>query len=201
MRPLTGLTPGGITRSRLGCAALGRADGSKLTFGRLASTRMACGSPADEVSREVTAALARVRTYEQAADTLRMRDAGGAALLTYAAQAAGIEGDWTVLSVLYDDAIRSVEPDTDLTAGFSADGTISGDTGCNGFHGPYTLEGDKLDVGPLAATKKACPTKAASQQEAGYLAALESAARIERAGPQLTLLDAEGQMAVTLARR
>jgi heat shock protein HslJ len=177
-----------------------RADGSKLTFGRLASTQMACGSPADEVSRAVTAALARVRTYEQAADTLRMGDAGGETLLTYAAQAAGIEGDWSVLSVLYDDAIRSVEPGTELTAAFSPDGTISGETGCNGFHGPYTLAGDKLDVGPLTATKKACPTKAASRQEAGYLAALESAVRIEQAGPQLRLLNGKGQMAVTLAR-
>ena len=49
--------------------------------------------------------------------------------------------------------------------------------------------------------KKACPTKEATGQEAGYLAALESAVRIEQAGPQLTLFNAKGQMAVTLARR
>jgi heat shock protein HslJ len=53
-----------------------QADGSKLTFGALAGTKMACGSPADEVSRAVTAALARVRTYELSADALRMEDAG-----------------------------------------------------------------------------------------------------------------------------
>ena len=82
-----------------------------------------------------------------------------------------MEGDWTVISVLYDDAIRSVVVDTDLTADFSADGTISGNTGCNSFRGDYTLEGEKLRVGPLTATKDACPTKEASEQEAGYLAA------------------------------
>ena len=177
------------------------ADGSKLTFGPLAGTKMACGSPADDVSRAVTAALARVRTYEQSADTLRMEDAGGETLLTYAAGAAGVEGSWTVVSVLYDGAIRSAMADTEPTADFSADGTISGNTGCNEFHGPYTLQGKKLDIGPLTATKKACPTKEASEQEAGYLSALESAVRIEQAGPQLTLLNAKGQKAVTLTRK
>jgi heat shock protein HslJ len=178
-----------------------QADGSTLTFGPLAGTRMACGSPADEVARAVTTALGRVRTYEQAVDTLRMKDSRGETVLAYAAGAEGIEGSWTVLSVLYDDAIRSVVADTEPTAEFSADGTISGSTGCNDFHGPYDLQGKTLDVGKLTATEKACPTKEASEQEAGYLSALESAARIERAGEQLTLLNAEGQKAVTLTRK
>jgi heat shock protein HslJ len=178
-----------------------RAEGSKLTFGPLAGTRMACGGPADDVAREVTAALERVRAYEVAAGTLRMKDAGGGTLLTYAAGAAGIEGSWAVLSVLYDDAIRSVVADTEPTAEFSADGTISGSTGCNDFHGPYDLQGKTLEVGPLTATKKACPSAEASEQEAGYLTALESAVRIEQAGPQLTLLNADGQKAVTLMRK
>jgi heat shock protein HslJ len=140
------------------------------------------------------------RTSGVAAALLRMKDAGGETVLTYAAGAAGIEGSWTVLSVLYDGAIRSVVADTEPTADCSADGTISGSTGCNGFHGPYTLQGKKLNVGPLTATKKACPTTEASDQEAGYLSALESAVRIEQAGPQLTLLNAKGQKAATLTR-
>ena len=160
----------------------------------------ACGAPADEVSREVTAALGRVRAYAIRADTLRMKDAGGETVLSYVAGTPGVEGDWTVISVLYDDAIRSVVVGTDLTADFAADGTLSGNTGCNNFRGDYTLEGEKLRVGPLTATKDACPTKEASEQEAGYLAALESAVRIEQAGPELTLLNSKGQMAVTLTR-
>ena len=187
-----------------GCNAFSgsyEADGSKLTFGPLAGTKKACGSPADEVSREVIAALARVRTYELAADKLRMKDAGGETVLTYVAGTAGIEGSWTVVSVLYDGAIRSVLADAEPTADFSAGSTISGSTGCNDFHGAYTLGGKKLSVGPLTVTKKACPTTEASDQEAGYLSALESAVRIEQSGPQLTLLNAKGQKAVTLTAR
>ena len=186
-----------------GCNAFSgsyEADGSKLTFGPLAGTKKACGAPADEVAREVTTALARVRAYEIRADTLRMKDAGGETVLSYVAGTPGVEGDWTVISVLYDEAIRSVVVGTDLTADFSADGTISGNTGCNSFRGDYTLDGEELRIGPLTATKDACPTEEASEQETGYLAALESAVRIEQAGPELTLLNPKGQMAVTLTR-
>ena len=95
-----------------------QADGSELTFGPLAVTRMACGSPADEVSREVTAAIARVRSYELAGDALRMKDADGETALTYAAAADGIEGSWTVISVLYDGAIRSAVADAEPDGGF-----------------------------------------------------------------------------------
>jgi heat shock protein HslJ len=176
-------------------------NGSSLTFGQLAGTLMACPGAADEVARKVTAALGRVRSYTLAGDALRLEDAGGRTLLSYTAGTPGVQGAWTVISVLYDDAIRSVAPDTHLTADFAADGGISGSTGCNSFHGDYTLDGTKLDIGPLAATKKACPSAEASKQEAGYLAALESAVRIQQIGPELTLFNANGQMAVTLTRR
>jgi heat shock protein HslJ len=159
---------------------------------------MACGGPAGEVSGGVTAALGRVRAYELAGDALRLKDAGDETVLSYAASAPGVEGSWTVISVLYDDAIRSVVAGSELTADFSADGTISGSTGCNGLHGTYTLDGNKLDVGPLSAPTKACPTPELSGQEAGYLSALESAVRIDQVGAELTLLNANGQKAVTL---
>ena len=175
-------------------------DGSKLRFGSLAGTNKACSGPADEVSRAVTTGLARVRAYEIRADALQLKDAGGETVLTYVASTPGVEGEWTVISVLYDDAIRSVVVGTELTADFSADGTLSGNTGCNSFRGDYTLEGRTLRVGPLTATKDACPSKDASEQEKGYLAALESAVRIEQTGPELTLLNSKGQMAVTLSR-
>lgn len=175
-------------------------DGSKLTFGPLAGTKMACGGSVDEVAREVNATLARVRGYELAASALNMKDAGGETVLSYAASAPGVVGSWTVISVLYNDAIRSVVADVHLTADFSADGTIAGSTGCNSFSGDYTLDGKKLHVGPLTATRKACSTTELSEQEAGYLSALESAVRIDQVGPELTLLNAEGQKAVTLRR-
>ena len=118
----------GTVNGNDGCNAFSgsyEADGSKLRFGTLAGTNKACGGPADAVSRRVNTALGRVRAYEVRDDTLQMKDAGGETVLTYVANKPGVEGDWTVVSVLYDDAIRSVVVDTDLTADFSA---VSGPT-------------------------------------------------------------------------
>jgi heat shock protein HslJ len=198
----------GFSRDRVsgndGCNAFSgsyQEDGAQLTFGPLAGTRMACGGPAGEVSGKVTAALARVRAYGLAGETLHLQDASGETVLSYDAGKVGLEGSWLVISVLYDDAIRSVLADSELTADFSADGTVSGSTGCNSFRGEYALERSDLSIGPLTATEKGCPTTEASAQEVGYLAALESAVRVDQAGPDLTLLNANGQKAVTLTRK
>ena len=62
------------------------------------------------------------------------------------------------------------------------------------------MDGGKLTIAPPAGTKDDCPTTDASEQEAGYRAAVETAVRIEQAGPELTLLNAQRQLAVTLTR-
>ena len=96
----------------------------------------------------MTAALARVRTYEQSADSLRMQVGRRHRQRQH---------------------------------------------GLQRLPRPLHPGGQAAQRRPLTATKKACPTTEASEQEAGYLSALESAARIEQAGPQLTLLNAKGQ--------
>ena len=59
------------------------ADGSKLTFGPLAGTQMACTGPADEVSRKVTAALFKKLLAEELA---KVKDAGAEGKLDEAAR-------------------------------------------------------------------------------------------------------------------
>jgi len=176
-----------------------RDDG--LTFGPLAGTQKACAGPADEVGRRVHAALASVTAFSASGGLLNLLDSGGKTLLTYRATVPGLAGEWSVLSVLYDDAIRSVIADTKLTARFDRDGKVSGDAGCNQFSGPYTSSDTRLRIGPLAATQRACVgAEGVDAQEAGYLAALESARRFEQQGSGLTIFDEQGRMAVTLQR-
>jgi heat shock protein HslJ len=43
------------------------------------------------------------------------------------------------------------------TATFDKDGRVYGDSGCNRFTGSYTIKGDRIKIGPLASTLKACP--------------------------------------------
>lgn len=176
-------------------------DGSALRLGPLASTQRACAGAAQEVAARVSGALERVRSYETGGGRLVLQDEGGAPLLRYRASTPGVAGRWDVISVLYDDAIRSAITGTELTAAFGADGRVSGSGGCNTFSGPYRAGGARLRIGPLGSTRKACrEPEGAAAQEAGYLAALQSAVRFEQVGPQLTLFNAKGQMAVTLAR-
>ncbi len=70
-------------------------------------------------------------------------------------------------------------------------GRAQGQGGCNSFSGTYTAEDGTLAFGPLAATRRACPEPAMTQ-EARFFAALAAskAARIEDG--KLVLLDASG---------
>jgi heat shock protein HslJ len=176
------------------------ASGSKLKLGPLAGTQKACVGAAGEVANRVQAALGRVAAYEISAKTLRLEGAGGEELLVYNATVPSPEGKWEVLSVLYDDAIRSVIIGSSLTADFTADGKVSGQSGCNSFSGEYETSGTQIRIGPLAATQRACAEEEVNKQEQGYLAALESARSFEQTGTQMTLLNAKGQMAITLQR-
>ena len=188
-----------------GCNAFSgtyRASGTSLSFGPLAGTRRLCGEPADSVAGAVLAALDRTHGYRADATTLVLLDAQGAPLLEYTATTPSVAGRWDVVSVLFNDAIRGVIDGTTLTAGFAADGRLSGSGGCNTFSGPYAVGGERsLRIGPLAATMMACASPAgANEQERGYLAALESVRSFEQQGDRLTLLDGQGRMAVTLTR-
>lgn len=64
--------------------------------------------------------------------------------------------------------------DTDMFLQFDVNGQVSGHGGCNRFTGAYALNNDVLQIGPLAATRMACPEPAASF-ELSFLDALQSA--------------------------
>lgn len=175
-------------------------QGASLHFGELASTMMACVGAAQDVADRVGPALQRVRSFAVSGDRLILRDEAGATLLPYVRAPTGVAGGWDVVSLVHGDAIRTPVQGTALTATFGTDGSVTGSTGCNRFKGPYEESGARLKIGPLAATRRACtgPDGAASQEQA-YLDALQSVVRYERSGSKLTLFNAKGQMAVTLA--
>lgn len=56
---------------------------------------------------------------------------------------------------------------------FRRDGTVNGNSGCNSFSGTYTVSGQKLTIGPLAMTKRAC-TPALNAQEARFMGILQN---------------------------
>ena len=54
---------------------------------------------------------------------------------------------------------------------FAADGRLYGSTSCNRFSSSYSLDGGSLEVGSVAATKRACEA-GLMQQERRFLDAL-----------------------------
>ena len=65
---------------------------------------------------------------------------------------------------------------------------VDGDTGCNRFAGPVTVEDGIMRIGPLATTRRAC-AQALMDQERRYLVALAQGVALQRDGDLLLLLD------------
>jgi heat shock protein HslJ len=78
------------------------------------------------------------------------------------------------------------------TATFDA-GRVSGNGGCNDYSASYTIDGDKLTIGQVAATMKACGP-AESALETAYFAALGKVATYAIQGQSLELKTSEGKV-------
>ena len=72
------------------------------------------------------------------------------------------------------------------------DGKVTGSTGCNGYGGKYTVDGDALEISSVVSTLMACPPPA-DQVERAFVAALENIAGWRLEDAELVLLDAEGE--------
>jgi heat shock protein HslJ len=84
---------------------------------------------------------------------------------------------------------------SELTALFE-EGTVSGFSGVNNFSGGYTVDGSSISIGPLATTLMAGDPEL-MDQEASYVAALQSAATFSVTGSKLELRSANGALAVS----
>jgi heat shock protein HslJ len=173
-------------------------SGNSLKVGPLASTQMACETPAGLMDQEqqYLAALQNSATYEIAGDILTIRDADGAMQVVAKAHTpSGLPGtSWTVM--MYNngrEAVVGLIAESQISLNFGAGGQVSGNSGCNTYSGGYEVNGDQLKVGPLASTMMACDKPAGvMEQEQQYLAALQKAATYEIAGDTLTIRDASG---------
>lgn len=84
-----------------------------------------------------------------------------------------IAGEWTVTEVQGVPVTAQPLP----YVGFSpADSLVYGYAGCNRISGSYTIEGDKIVLGPVAATMMACPDMTLEQSILGALNSVETVA-------------------------
>lgn len=92
---------------------------------------------------------------------------------------------------------KGVVDNLQSTITFTTDGTLHGSGGCNRFHGSYTVAGDKLDLGQLASTSRAC-LPAIDEQETRFHQALEKTRGYRLDRGLLHLVDLNGNPTMRL---
>jgi putative lipoprotein len=86
--------------------------------------------------------------------------------------------------------------DTEAGITFNEDGTVAGNSGCNGFGGNYTVEGDQVAFSEIVSTLIACEEPIMSQEEAVFKVLTDTASyAIE--GNTLTLTNNEMTLVLT----
>lgn len=96
---------------------------------------------------------------------------------------------WKVITF----AGQTPSADHPLTFEFDNEGNIAGDGSCNRFGGACQIEGDKIKVGPLRSTRRACEPEV-MQQEHKFLAVLGTATAWSVEGDELVLTGSEGEI-------
>jgi heat shock protein HslJ len=170
----------------------------------LSSTVMACSQELMDQESAYLEALGEIRSFAVTGDQLTFKDSNDQVLLVYQAQAQDLSGTaWDVTGYNNgNQAVTSVLSGSALTAAFGADGTVAGHSGCNQYSGPYSVNGDQITIGPLASTRKACSDPAGvMEQEAQFLAAMQSANTYKIEGNVLELRTQDGALAVDLTRK
>jgi heat shock protein HslJ len=172
---------------------------SDLTIALGPTTLVACTDTAATAQEQaILSRLPKVASYN-AGDTLVLKDAGGATLLTYEPGLASLEGTaWHATGINNGkEAVVSTTLTESVTAEFGAGGALSGFAGCNQYNATYEVSGtDGITIKGVATTRKACPDDQMTLENE-YIAALGKVATYEIAGDRLTLRDAGGSTQVT----
>lgn len=184
-----------------GCNVYGgsyQVDGDgRIEMSEIFSTLMACLE--DGVMEQEAAynqALYDAASFELAdnGQTLLLRNATGAIILRFAARVpeepADLEGSaWELNTIIAAEAASSLLAGSTITLELDAEaGQLFGMAGCNNYNAAYTLDGDKLTIGPVASTRMFCgEPEGLMAQESQYLSWLEEVTSYEIDGRQLTL--------------
>ncbi len=175
-----------------------KAEDGKLTIGMAVSTMMMCSQPIMDQESAYLKSLRTAASYKIEGDRLTISDAQGATVLTFQVEKPGplIGGTW--LMTAYNNGkggFQSAMADIKVTAVFDEKGKLTGNGGCNTYSAPYTVDGNKIRIGPVASTRMACP-QPVMDQEAAYLKALESAVTYKIDGDKLSMRTAANASAV-----
>jgi heat shock protein HslJ len=176
-------------------------DGDRLEIGIGGSTQMACLSPelADQ-EQAYLAAIEKAETFEIDGDALRISCSDGQVLDFVERPAAALEGaEWAVTGFNNGKGgVVSTLAGSELSVTL-ADGGFAGSAGCNTYRGEYEIDGDTIQFGVAAVTRKMCAKPdGIMEQESQFLAALSTVSTYRIDGDTLELRREDGALAVKL---
>ena len=178
-----------------------RLDGQKLVLDQLAGTMMACPEPARSTEYQFLKSFSGTMQVVIEGNHLTLVPESGGYGLRFESEAPPrLEGvRWEVTGFNNGrHAVVGPKAGTRLTLEFQ-DGQVSGNSGCNRFHGSFTVEGNSLTIGPLATTRMACDNESMIQEQL-FLAALGSATTWDIVRGMLDIHRADGERALWAIR-
>lgn len=197
-QPTLSFDAAGQVSGNSGCNTVGgsyQLSGTKLSFGQLMQTEMAClDDGVMEQEQAFAHALGEVVGLRFVGDTVELLDADGAVALLLAPvpplELAGTS--WVLTGLIEGSSISATAEGDPVTLEFTAD-QLSG-RACNNFNAGYSLDGDTIKISPIMSTKMACLSDELNRQEAFLFEVLESAttASSSRGTLELTAPDGRG---------
>lgn len=182
-----------------GCNGMGgeyTLTGVDFTVGNLIQTEMACEEPIMSQESAIGQALQSATTLTQADDTLTIAYPDGELRYTRQAEpepASLIGPEWKLETITSGDMAQSTVAGTTVTLTFTGD-SLSGNAGCNSYHASWSGSPEALSIAPIGSTKMACADPAVTEQEASYVALLQTATSYAIEGNRLTLTGPEGAL-------
>ena len=95
-------------------------------------------------------------------------------------------GSWRLVSYGPVGSLAPAVENSEAGITFNEDGTLAGNSGCNGYGGNYTVEGDEITFSEIVSTLIFCDEPLGGQEEAVYQV-LTDTASFEIDGNTLTL--------------
>lgn len=176
--------------------------GSTIRIRRSASTMMACPEAVASQAAAFQSTLVAAEEFEVRGNQLILLENSmvSATFIATSQQLAGTQ--WQVIAYNNGrDAVTSLLLGTDIAVQFEEDSQVAGNAGCNDFFGPFETSDGSITIGALGSTRRACSTPSGvMQQEAEFLAALESAATYTVEGNFLEMRTADDAIAVHMTR-
>jgi len=102
------------------------------------------------------------------------------------ATASSLIGSWKLTSYGPANSLIVAVPNTEAGLTFKEDGTVTGNSGCNGLGGKYKVQGDQITFDQIVSTLMACDDPRMAQEEVVHKV-LTDTASFKIAGNTLTI--------------